>query len=429
MCLPGGCRLADDERRLLFFCSYARVENPRYLLSAPAAAPPRLNFLDGLRGLAALGVVAHHFTAAFYPTSMTGDPATAHLPGTWEAGFAASPLHVLLNFRVCFFFVLSGLVLAESASRMPRGLRPLLAQLARRYLRLGGPLAVGVALAWALLTAGAFRNGAAAAASGAAWFAPFWRTVPPVGQFLLDAGAGLVRGVTAYNPVLWTMPVEWLGSVLVLGLLALVGGRRGRLLLYAALALGIALGRLNFYYVAFVLGLGLHDVYRRAWVAQLPQNVRQALVVSLLALAVLAAGHPQIYYHAAPTPYAWLRLPGVSPDRTVQLYHTIGAVALLAAVLLSGRLRSLTDVRLLRLVGKRAYALYLTHFLWLGSGASALFVALRAAGHGYHASFGWMGLASVPVLVATTEAFYRWVDRPSHRLARRVTLRLMKNEE
>ena len=401
-------------------------------VSLPLNGPPpaaRLNFLDGLRGLAALGVVAHHFTAAFYPSSMTGDPATTHLPGAWEAGFAASPLHVLLNFRVCFFFVLSGLVLAESASRMPRGLRPLLAQLVRRYLRLGGPLAVGVALAWALLAAGAFRNGAAAVASGAAWFAPFWRTVPSFGQLLLDAGAGLVRGVTRYNPVLWTMPVEWLGSVLVLGLLALVGGRRGRLLLYAALALGIALGRLNFYYVAFVLGLGLHDVYRRAWVAQLPRHVRRGLIVSLLTLAVLAASHPQIYYHAAPTAYAWLRLPGVSPDRTVQFYHTIGAVALLGAVLLSGRLRSLTDVGVLRVVGKRAYALYLTHFLWLGSGASALFVGLRAGGSGYHASFGWMVLASGPVLVASTEAFYRWVDRPSHRLARRVSGFLLKARE
>ena len=390
-------------------------------VAVPAGNPARLNFLDGLRGLAALGVVAHHFTAAFYPSSMTGDPATAHLPGTWEVGFAASPLHVLLNFRVCFFFVLSGLVLAESAGRVPQGLRGGLALLARRYVRLGGPLAVGVALAWGLLRAGAFRNGAAAAASGAAWFAPFWQAVPPLGQLALDAPGAMLRGVSHYNPVLWTMPVEWLGSVLVLGLLALVGGRRGRLALYAALALGMALGRLNFYYVAFVLGLGLHDVYRRAWVAALPATPRRLLAGALLGLALVAAGHPQIYHRAGPAAYAWMRLPGVSPDRTVQFYHTLGAVALLAAVLLSARLRRLFDWPLLRLVGKRAYALYLTHFLWLGSGASALFLGLRAGGSGYHASFGAMALASVPVLVVSTELFYRWIDVPSHRLARWVS--------
>ena len=141
------------------------------------------------------------------------------------------------------------------------------------------------------------------------------------------------------------MPVEWLGSVLVLGLLVVAGGWRGRLWLYAALALGCTLGRLNFYYVAFVLGLGLHDVYRRVWVAALPTTPRRLL--ALLVLAVVAAGHPQIYHRADFAAYAWMRLPGVSPDRTVQFYHTIGAEALLAAVLLSGRLRRLADVGLL----------------------------------------------------------------------------------
>ena len=112
-----------------------------------------------------------------------------------------------------------------------------------------------------------------------------------------------------------------------------------------------------------------------------------------------------------------MRLPGVSPDRTVQFYHTIGAVALLAAVLLSTRLRRLTDVGLLRQVGKRAFSLYLTHFLWLGSGASALFLALRPH-FSYHVSFGLMMLGTVAVLVPTTSFFYRYIDVPSHKLAR-----------
>ena len=165
------------------------------------------------------------------------------------------------------------------------------------------------------------------------------------------------------------------------------------------MALGCTLGRLSFYYVAFVLGLGLHDVYRRVWVATLPATPRRLLALALLVLAVVAAGHPQIYHRADSAAYAWMRLPGVSPDRTVQFYHTIGAVALLAAVLLSGRLRRLADVGLLRRVGKRAFALYLTHFLWLGSGASGLFLALRTGGFSYHASFGLMALTSVPVLI------------------------------
>lgn len=399
------------------------------LPQAHPTPPARLDFLDGLRGLAALGVVAHHFTAAFYPTSMTGDGATTHLPGTWEADFAASPLHVLLNFRVCFFFVLSGLVLAESAGRLPRGWRTLAAQLVRRYVRLGAPVAVSTALAFGLLRGQWFYNQPAAAASGAGWFASFWHWVPGFEQFATDALWGvMLRGQASYNPVVWTMVVEWNGSVLVLALLALLGGWRWRLLAYAALALAFTLGRLNFYYVAFLLGLGLHDVYRRDWASQLRPIWRRLLIAALLLAALVAASKPQIFYHApkAGSTYDWMRLPGVSPDRTVQFYHTIGAVALLAAVLLSARLRRLTDVNLLRRVGKRAFSLYLTHFLWLGSGASALFLALRPY-FSYHVSFGLMVLGTVAVLVPTTNLFYRYVDVPSHKLARWLSQRILGN--
>jgi len=189
--------------------------------------------------------------------------------------------------------------------------------------------------------------------------------------------------------------------------------------LYVAVLLACVLAQLNFYYVGFLLGLSLHDAYRRPWVARLAAPARRGLIGGLLLLAFVAASHPQTYYRAAAlhTTYAWMRLPGVSTDRTVDIYHTLGAAAVLAAVLLSARLRRLTAAPLLRRVGKRAFALYLTHFLLLGSGSSALFLELRGY-LSYHASFGLMLLASGIVLVGLTEAFYRLVDVPSHALAR-----------
>ena len=237
-----------------------------------------------------------------------------------------------------------------------------------------------MALAYGLLLAHAFRNQEVAALSGAAWLGQFWQWVPTAGQAVFDGLFGvMMQGESRYNPVLWTMVIEWRGSLLVLGLLALVGGRSWRLALYAALALGFTLGRLNFYYVAFLLGLSLHDVYRRNWAARLSTSARRLVIAGLLLAAAVSAGHPQIYYRAsqAGTFATWLRLPGVSPDRTVQFYHTLGAVALLAAVLLSARLRRLVAVPWLRRVGKRAFSLYITHFLMLGSGSAWLFLWLR----------------------------------------------------
>lgn len=263
----------------------------------PATAPARLGFLDGLRGLAALGVVVHHYTAIFYPTTLTGDPATAHLPGHWEAWLAASP--ILLNFRICLFFVLSGLVLAESVARAPRGWRPLLAQLARRYVRLAIPVAASVTLAYGLLLTHHLYNQPLAAATGSVWARELWRWLPTFRQFVGDALYGvLLRGELLYNIVLWTMSVEWRGSLLVLGALALAGGRPWRLALYAGLAFGSLLNAKGFYYVAFLLGLTLHDVYQRQWLAHWGPTGRRLVVSGLLVGAAGLASYPQTQYQA-----------------------------------------------------------------------------------------------------------------------------------
>jgi peptidoglycan/LPS O-acetylase OafA/YrhL len=115
--------------------------------------------------------------------------------------------------------------------------------------------------------------------------------------------------------------------------------------------------------------------------------------------------------------YAWLHLPGVSHERMADLCHTLGAGALLAALLLSKRLQQLTSSLWLRTIGARAFSLYLIHFLLLGTASAWMFVQLLRQ-YPYYVSFGLTVAFSTLALIALTESFYRWVDIPSRALAR-----------
>ena len=104
----------------------------------------RFAALDGLRGIAAIVVVFHHFLCAFLPQFVPG--LTDHT--SW---LVDTPLGLLVNghFSVYIFFVLSGFVVARAAVKSSD---PFYVNIPLRYLRLALPATASVIMAWGLLT-------------------------------------------------------------------------------------------------------------------------------------------------------------------------------------------------------------------------------------------------------------------------------------
>jgi peptidoglycan/LPS O-acetylase OafA/YrhL len=77
--------------------------------------PPRIGYLESIRGLAALQVLLLHFLAAFAPNFVFALPAGAAIAGYIHL----SPLYFLYDgySAVYIFFVLSGYVLTRSFER------------------------------------------------------------------------------------------------------------------------------------------------------------------------------------------------------------------------------------------------------------------------------------------------------------------------
>ncbi|RYU77709.1 acyltransferase family protein [Hymenobacter persicinus] len=382
----------------------------------PAAPGRPLTYLDGLRGLAALVVVAHHFAGFFYPTLLSGNPGTAHLGAGVESVLARSPLNLLIggNFAVCLFFVLSGLVLSENFWQAGRA-EVLYSQACRRYVRLMLPVTVAAVVALLLWAADAYRNTELAAVTGAARFGEFWGPLPGLKQIVHDLAVGIpLSGESSYNPVFWTLTLELFGSFLVFALLALFGHLRHRPVIYAVAILLLSGSGLNFYYVGFILGVWLNDRRHQRGV-QFPMAPGAATV--LLLAAVVAGSYPSPDLLPVESSfYDWLRPAWVGVERAQQFWHLVGAVLLLLAVLRLPRLQRVLSSRGLRKLGAMSFSLYLLHFPVLGSFASTVF--LRLYPHlSYHASAALTALATLPVLALTSYAMYRLVDKSGIRLA------------
>lgn len=178
----------------------------------------RFDQLDGLRGVAALVVALHHGVMVFDRGLHTGLPEDRRFP--WDAALVGKPflLFTAGDFAVSLFFILSGFVLAQSFLYSQLGF---LGSTTKRYVRLTMPIVVTSLLA--LITAVVISN---APLPGA----------PTNGRSVVDLWGALrfclfealykstISGVSAptYNGVLWTIPIEFQGSVLLIALVAIV---------------------------------------------------------------------------------------------------------------------------------------------------------------------------------------------------------------
>ncbi len=195
-------------------------------------AGPRLGYLEGLRGLAAMQVVLLHYLSALLPAVVFLGPGAA-LVG-WQGALARPPLSFLFDGSgaVCLFFLLSGAVLSLSFAAQPRAMA---ANALRRTVRLGVPAAAALILSFLALAAMPRAHRQAARLTGSTVFLGANMDSPLTARFLAQE-VGLDSMIAGYSdftpfrllwrwqrpvqrsldPPVWTLHLEFYGSLLVL---------------------------------------------------------------------------------------------------------------------------------------------------------------------------------------------------------------------
>lgn len=366
--------------------------------------------LEGLRGLAALVVVFSHCAWAFFPYLQSGMP-TDLLAG-WEPLIQHSPLRVLYNgtFSVAIFFVMSGYVLTRRYVAQPNAARLDEAAI-KRLPRLGIPVFASVLLGYAVIKLGLISDVVPNARNFlGGWYHINARTYLALKDALFGA---LLLGHNGYNYILWTINIEFIGSIALFAFMALFGSSRCAGI-YAALCAGALVWKGD---TPFLLGaLFLGGAYLHAW--RKPPSSALIRYLLLAVALVLGGFHTQSTFYGPLQKLAtWMAAHNFQAD-PMFLFPSLGALLLVWLVLHSKTMSAVLSSGPLAWLGSVSFSLYLMHSFVLSSLGLASFGLLRAP-LGYQAAALLASLLTVVASLGLSVLFRNLVDQPAIRLASR----------
>jgi peptidoglycan/LPS O-acetylase OafA/YrhL len=394
----------------------------------------KIGYLDGLRGVAALSVTVCHFIIAFYPALMISS--TALFITGLEPLVYATPLNILYNgsFAVCVFFVLSGYVLTYKyfASGNQEVLR---SGAIRRYFRLVPTVAFSVVCFLIVLIFLRYVHIVIQPLTGGsleAYFALPIDIVRAISEALIGDFIGINPSISGYlyNNVLWTMQVEFIGSMIIFAFAFLFGMSRNRWIFYLVALFFFA----NTFYLAFIIGALLADIVNSktllVWKSIKLGKASPLLAIFLIFGGLLFAtnnGHTYYdwIYQTVPLLKGQIPFIGVTINPMI-----IGAGMIMAAVINSEQLKKLLSAKPLLFIGAISFSMYLMHYMLLAIVSVPLFTALYVNFHmPYLIALMVTFVISIPVIFFISYLTYRFVDAPGTRLSKKIYERYFAGEQ
>ena len=252
------------------------------------------------------------------------------------------------------------------------------------------------------MTNGLLWNHAGAAVSHSDWLNTYFAFTPAFPGALRDATYRVILlGEDRYNPPLWTMKVEFIGSLITFSFYTLMPAqgiwRKGIHYAIAVLIIGVLAGKDGVFYYAFLLG-GL------IWALPKPRGAYKWLLLG--AGWFLASFQYDALFRWMPDPVVW--------DQKYS-YSVAGAFLVMWS-LRSGICDGLLASSPMRLLGRLSFSLYLTHFFVLSTFSCWFLVRMQ----GRVPRPVWASadlLLSALLLFAAAGVFERLVDRPGMRFA------------
>ena len=381
----------------------------------------KIHYLDGIRGIAAANVLLTHYIVAFFPALFTGNLYEVHINNNVEVFLAKSFLSIFYsgNLAVPILFVLSAYVLSfrffiYQDSKIATD------SAYRRYPRLVFPVLFSVILSYLLMKFSLYYNNKIATITNSKWFLGEYYNFEP--SFIGALKQGLLECFTMggninYNPVLWTMNYEMIGSFTVFSFMALFGKSQKRYIIYIIMLIVFV----KSYYFSFILGMILSDFNYQNWGNKIKKHLQNKHYYSwFLIFLGLVLG---LYFNDNRNFFCRILNIKILSDYGIDLfafYHILGATMVLLGCMYNSFIQKILSFKFILFLGRIAFSLYLIHFIIICSLGSYIFLCFYNMGINYFMSVAAVVVLTTPIILLCSYFMTIIIDEPVMKVVKKL---------
>lgn len=318
----------------------------------------RIEWLDGIKGIAAMGVFTHHFLLGFLQSTYSGNNVSAHVSAQLEYGFAQSPLSVVVNgnFLVCVFCLISAIVMSLQTMRL-KDKSTLVDILLKRYFKLMIPVFFVCLIIYIMINTHMFGHvDYAKTVLDSTWLANYYtESSVPLNKVFSSALYEIwLRGDTTFSSAFWMLNILFIGSYISI-CLSCIYWKGGKKSIWVSGVMAWMLWCVSYkYYAIFALGTLMAGIYKEYVVKK--NKIEKSVGIFMCLLGLFLGGFPTGV--VATNVYMYL------PGQNLLGYdgiHIIGAVFVIGGIYLCGSIYWL-ETKLPQFLGRISYWIYLVHF-------------------------------------------------------------------
>lgn len=357
----------------------------------------RIQWMDGLKGIACILIFVHHFLLVFYPAIHYGGAAVSYLDG-YDIAFSQSPLSVVVNgnFMVALFCVISGVVISMQIMGMSD--KDKLAEVVlKRYFRLMFPLFLVGLLVYLFLRLNFFTNIETAALTQSPWASVLYQEPITFVQFLESVFINIwFYGDNTLSTAFWMLSSLFFGTFLSI-ILSVISWKFKKKAWIIYVFVLICLFNVSDLKLAFVFGTLLAWAY-----INVPKIFNQFVGWIALIIGLFLGGYPSgviptnIYRFLSRLSYTDL--------------HIIGAFFTLYGIWSCKILQKILSLRIFQWLGEISYSVYLIHIPLLFTVSTSIFLLTNKA-IGYLSSVVLSFGISLILLIIISFIYHRYVEK------------------